>query len=80
MASNSNSTAQNSRFPSLDIAAPDDLPAVLESAAELYRESIGELASAWQDDSAGKVWGDLANILDRAAASARRAIAKRFKS
>ncbi len=65
---------------SLDVATPEDFPAVLETVAEHYRESQGELSSAWQDTNAGKVWGDFANILERAAKSARLVIAKRLGS
>ena len=42
----------------LDVATPDEVPAVLEAIADRYRESVGELSSAWQDGNAGKVWGD----------------------
>jgi hypothetical protein len=62
----------------LDVAAPEDVPIVLETVANFYRESASELAGAWQDQGAGKVWEDFAKILDRAAESCRKAIAKRL--
>ena len=63
----------------LDVATPEEVPAVLEAIADRYRESADELLSAWQDDNAGKVWNDFATILDRAAESCRRAITKRLR-
>lgn len=62
----------------LDCAAPDDVPAILERIAEHFRQSSTELSSAWQDDSAGKVWQDMASILERAAGACRRAIRNRL--
>ena len=62
----------------LDCAAPDDVPAVLESIAEHYRESAAELAASWQDNTAGKVWQDFAAILDRAATACRKSLANRL--
>ncbi len=61
----------------LDVADPDSVPNVLETVANHYRESAGELESAWQDKYAGKIWEDIAGILERAAQSCRRALAKR---
>jgi hypothetical protein len=61
----------------LDVSAPDQVPNVLRQAAQAYRESSGELASAWQDTGAGAVWNDLARVLERAADSADKALAKR---
>jgi hypothetical protein len=58
----------------LDVASPEEVPAILEAVADRYRDSAAELAGAWQDRSAGRVWADLATILDRAAASCRKAI------
>lgn len=63
----------------LDVVTPEEVPAVLEAIASHYRESVSELSSAWQDDNAGKVWGDFATILDRAAESCRKAIVKRLR-
>jgi hypothetical protein len=62
----------------LDVATPEEVSAVLEAIADHYRESASELAGAWQDDGAGKVWSDFATILDRAAESCRKAISKRL--
>lgn len=62
----------------LDVATPEEVPAILESIADHYRESAGELSGAWQDGNAGKVWGDFATILDRAAESCRKAISRRL--
>jgi hypothetical protein len=62
----------------LDIDSPDKLPIVLETAAQFYRDSASELANAWTDPSAGKVWEDFARILDRAAESCRKSIRNRL--
>lgn len=48
-------------------ASPEDVPAVLQYAAEKMREQASELQSAWQDKNAGKVWDIIARELDRAA-------------
>ena len=61
----------------LDVSTPEELPAVLERAADQYRETQTELQSAWQDNHAGKIWADYATILDRAANSCRKALEKR---
>lgn len=61
----------------LDTDTPDKIPAVLRNAAEQFHKSMSELQSAWGDQNAGKVWGDIANIMERAACSIERAIAKR---
>jgi hypothetical protein len=53
---------------SLDVDAPEHVSAVLNRAAQAYYESAGELESAWQDPSAGKVWTKIALILEKAAA------------
>ena len=62
----------------LDVATPEEVPIILETVANYYRESQGELSSAWQDKSAGKVWADFARILDRGAESCRKAIKQRL--
>ncbi len=62
----------------LDVATLEEVPAILEAIANHYRESASELASAWQDGNAGKVWHDFATILDRAADSCRKAISRRL--
>ncbi len=61
-----------------DVATPEEVPAMLEAIANRYRESASELASAWQDGNAGKVWADFATILDRAAEACRKAISRRL--
>lgn len=62
----------------LDVATPEEVPAILETIANHYRESASELSSAWQDGNAGKVWSDFATILNLAADSCRKAIAKKL--
>jgi hypothetical protein len=62
----------------LDCASPDDVPVILERIAAHYRDSSTELSSAWQDESAGKVWQDFASILERAAIGCRKAIRNRL--
>lgn len=69
------------RQPSTDIAdadTPESLPAILRRAADKLAESPGDLSAAWQDANAGKVWGDFARILNRAADSCDRAITRRL--
>jgi hypothetical protein len=61
----------------LDVDALEKVPVVLETVANHYRESASELAGAWQDAEAGKIWADFARILDRAAESCRKAIHRR---
>jgi len=61
---------------SLDVDAPDRVPAVLETIADRYRESVYDLQAAWGDKS-GEIWGDFARILDRAADQCKRALEKR---
>jgi acyl-CoA reductase-like NAD-dependent aldehyde dehydrogenase len=61
------------RSTDLDLDAPEKVAGVLRAAAEQYRESASELAVAWQDKNAGKVWARLARILERAADQCDRA-------
>lgn len=58
----------------LDVASPEELPQVLRRAADVFRESHERLKADWQDPNAGSIWAAFAQILDRAAASAERAI------
>lgn len=51
----------------LDVDSPDKVSTVLRNAAEAYNDSASELASAWQDSSAGKPWEKIARILEQAA-------------
>jgi hypothetical protein len=60
----------------LDVDCPEKVPQVLRRAADRFRESTGELQSAWQDEHAGKVWTAIATVLDRAAGSCETAIKK----
>lgn len=61
----------------LDVAHSAAVVKVLRAAVDKFNESASELASAWQDETAGKVWSDLAKILDRAADSAEKTV-KRY--
>lgn len=58
----------------LNVASPEELPQVLRRAADVFRESHEQLKRAWQDPNAGLVWAKFAQILDRAAASAEKAV------
>lgn len=58
----------------LNVASPEELPQVLRRAADVFRESHEQLKLAWQDPTAGLEWAKFARILDRAAASAEKAI------
>lgn len=58
----------------LDVDSPDKVAPILRHLADSYRESASELATAWQDKNAGKVWDRLARILDRAADQAEKAL------
>lgn len=51
----------------MELAAPDDVAAVLRYVADEYRASQMELQSAWQDKEAGREWSVIAKALDRAA-------------
>lgn len=51
----------------LDVDAPEKVSAILRRAAEAYYYSAEELASAWQDRQAGKVWERIARVLESAA-------------
>ena len=62
----------------LDVHSPHLVPAVLRKAADAYRAATLDLQSTWQDESAGRVWTELAKILDRAADSADKAVTKFF--
>jgi hypothetical protein len=50
---------------------------MLRRIADMFNESATELSSAWQDNEAGKVWGDFARIMERAAEQCAKARAKR---
>ena len=59
-----------------DPATPEGIPAALRAAAELFAQSREDLAANWQDRNAGRVWGEFARIMERAADACDRAIAK----
>ncbi len=61
----------------LDVATPDEVPAILANVANEYYETQCNLKNAWQSKNAGIIWGDFATILDRAAAQCRKALVKR---
>lgn len=63
----------------IDVAAPEQLLIAMRTAAQRFRESVGDLQAAWQDDQAGKVWEKLADELDRSANRCEAIIAKHFK-
>lgn len=58
----------------LNVASPEELPQVLRRAADVFRESHEQLKLTWQDPTAGLVWVKFAQILNRAAASAEKAV------
>ena len=60
----------------LDVEDPASLPKVLRAAADAFYASQAELAAAWQDRGAGRVWGELAKVLERAAVQAEKAVHK----
>ena len=51
----------------LDLMAPHLVPVVLRKAADAYRQSREDLASTWQDKTAGRVWEKFAAVLEVAA-------------
>jgi urease accessory protein UreF len=46
---------------------PEDVATVLRNAAQKYGESAVELAVAWQNPSAGKIWDKISRKLERLA-------------
>jgi len=63
----------------INVSSPDQLAKVLRDAAQAYAESSFDLASTWQDENAGRIWRELAKILDTAANRADTAVDKFFK-
>jgi len=61
----------------LDVATPEAVPAVLREAAQQYHATVIDLSAAWGDKQAGKVWDDIAKVLERAADSIDRKIARK---
>jgi len=51
----------------LDVDHPDKVARILRNAAEAYGAAEVELSSAWQDPGAGRPWGRIARILEKAA-------------
>jgi hypothetical protein len=62
----------------LAVSSPEELPQALRRAADVFRESHEDLKLAWQDPTAGLVWAKFAEILDRAAASAEKAVEQHY--
>lgn len=62
----------------LDVSSPDQLSDVLRRAADAYLESAADLQADWQDGNAGRVWIELARVLNRAADAADKAVSKHF--
>lgn len=60
----------------LDVDTPEKVADTLRQVADKYRASAIELASAWQDKNAGKIWDSLATILDCAAISCEKALSQ----
>jgi hypothetical protein len=63
----------------LDVCSPDAVSTVLRLVADKFRESDSELSACWQDKSAGAVWSKIATVLERAAKSVDKVIAKEGK-
>jgi hypothetical protein len=51
----------------LDVASPEEVARVLKQAAQMYEQAVLDTQAAWQDPAAGRVWGDLAKVLEKAA-------------
>ena len=60
-----------------DCVAPEEVEPMLRRIADMFNEAATELSSAWQDNQAGKVWGDFARIMERAADQCAKARPKR---
>jgi hypothetical protein len=60
----------------LNIDAPEELAPILRAAADQYRVFRADLQATCEDPKAGRVWSEFARILERAAESADRAVAK----
>ena len=61
----------------LAVLLPKQVPEILETTAAHYRQRHAKTSADWQDYHAGRVWMDLATILDRAAASCKQALKAR---
>jgi len=51
----------------LDVDSPKKVAIVLHAAADAFYETGDELELYWQDKGAGKLWIEIARILERAA-------------
>jgi len=60
-----------------EASAPEHVEEILRNIADTFDEAATECSSAWQDHNAGKIWGDFARIIKRAAAQCAKARAKR---
>jgi hypothetical protein len=60
----------------LDVDSPDKVPGVLRKAAESFYASADDVAAAWQDEKVGRVWIELAKILEATAVKAEKAVDK----
>jgi hypothetical protein len=58
-----------------DADAPEKVAIILRRVADKYRESTGELQSAWGDQGI-VIWDKLATILERAARSCETAVSR----
>ena len=61
------------------IISPDQISGALHTVAQKMREDAVDLAEAWQDPNAGRVWAKIADILDRAANQSDTACDKYFR-
>lgn len=62
----------------LDVDTPEKVPNVLRDAAQDYYESAAELPTFHSDPGAGRIWNKIARILERAADSIEKEIAKGY--
>jgi len=60
----------------LDVDVPEKVAGILRRAAERFYASEMGLISAWQDPNAGRVWGMIARILEKAADRTEKAVEK----
>jgi hypothetical protein len=51
--------------------SPEAVPGILQRLATQYRQDQANLQDTWQDPQAGRVWGELAKILERASDQAK---------
>jgi hypothetical protein len=63
----------------LNVATPEEVPKVLQAAADAFAESALDLQSGWQVKGAGHVWKELSKVLERAANQAQQKVDKYYK-